>query len=192
MDRINVQEQINTLDKQDFPAANVDNIQKEWHSATAAMQDFYEKMIFIAGLNVDVRVKVMEATPKFAYDALKIARTTEMLILDKKDNLKMPIKIMAVEAEAEREEEEPEEYEDDAVWCGSQHNSNPERKGTFQEVPRELSVVADKVSQWSSTQEWKWRAHEVQILQEVRTHAEGMLKTEQWSQHKASSTKPMK
>ena len=74
------------------------------------MQDFYEKMIFIAGLNADIRVKVMEATPKFAYDALKVAIATEMLILDKKDNLKMPIKISAVKADKSDAEEE----EDDA------------------------------------------------------------------------------
>ena len=34
--------------------------------------------------------------PKFAYDALRIAMDMETLILDKKDNLKIPIKIMAV------------------------------------------------------------------------------------------------
>ena len=56
-DLVDVQEQIKTLEKQDFPAANV------------------------------------------AYDALKVAIATETLILDKKDNLKMTIKIMAVEAE---------------------------------------------------------------------------------------------
>ena len=60
------------------------------------MQDFYEKMIFIAGLNADIRVKVMEVTPKFAYDALRVAIATETLILDKKDNLKAPIKISAI------------------------------------------------------------------------------------------------
>ena len=38
----------------------------------------------------------MEAMPKFAYDALRIAMDMETLILDKKDNLKIPIKIMAV------------------------------------------------------------------------------------------------
>ena len=32
----------------------------------------------------------MEVTPKLAYDALMVAIDTEMLILDKKDNLKMP------------------------------------------------------------------------------------------------------
>ena len=56
-DLVDVQEQIKTWEKQDFPAANV------------------------------------------AYDALKVAIATETLILDKKDNLKMTIKIMAVEAE---------------------------------------------------------------------------------------------
>ena len=63
---------------------------------------------------MEVRVKVMEAMPKFAYDALKVAIATETLILDKKDNLKMPIKINAVEAETECEEEEPEGDKDDA------------------------------------------------------------------------------
>ena len=102
------------MDKADFTANIVGDIQKERQSASAVMQDFYKKQIFIAGLNADVRVKVMEVTPKLAYDALMVAIDTEMLILDKKDNLKMPIKINAVEAEAECEEEEQEEDKDDA------------------------------------------------------------------------------
>ena len=89
-DSVDVQEQIETLEKQDFPAGNVDDIKKECRRATGAMQDFYKKMIFIAGLQAEIRVKVMEAMPKFAYDALKVAIPTEALILDKKDNLKMP------------------------------------------------------------------------------------------------------
>ena len=68
-DSVDIHEQIDTLDKQDFPADNVADIRKECQSAATAMQDFYKKMIFIAGLNADVRVKVMEATPRFAYDA---------------------------------------------------------------------------------------------------------------------------
>ena len=75
------------------------------------MQDFYEKMIFIAGLNADIRVKVMEATPKFAYDALRVAIATETLILDKKDNLKAPIKISAIKTDEPEDEEEEEEDE---------------------------------------------------------------------------------
>ena len=102
------------MDKADFTANIVGDIQKERQSASAVMQDFYKKQIFIAGLNADVRVKVMEVTPKLAYDALMVAIDTEMLILDKKDNLKMPIKINAVEAETECEEEEPEGDKDDA------------------------------------------------------------------------------
>ena len=74
-DLIDVQEQIETLEEQDFPAANVADIQKECRRTAGAMQDFYKKMIFIAGLNADVRVKVMEAMPKFAYDALMIPWT---------------------------------------------------------------------------------------------------------------------
>ena len=38
----------------------------------------------------------------------------ETLILDKKDNLKMPIKISAVQADEDYVEEEPEEDDDDA------------------------------------------------------------------------------
>ena len=38
----------------------------------------------------------------------------ETLILDKKDNLKMPIKISAVKADEDYEDEEPEEDDDDA------------------------------------------------------------------------------
>ena len=81
------------------------------------MQDFYAKMIFIAGLNTEVRVKVMEAVPRFVYDALKVAITTETLILDKKDKLKMPIKIMAVETTHDDEvlEEEDEDEEEAAL-----------------------------------------------------------------------------
>ena len=113
-DSVDVHEQVNALDKQDFAADLQGDIQKECRSAAAVMQDFYEKQIFIAGLNTDVRVKVMEATPRLPYNALTIAIDTETLILDKKDNLKMPIKINAVEAETECEEEEPEGDKDDA------------------------------------------------------------------------------
>ena len=112
-DLVNIKEQIKMLEKQDFQAAIVADVQKECRCSTGVMQDFYKKMIFIAGLNTDVQVKVMEATPKFAYDALKVAIATEMLILDKKDNLKMPIKIMAVEAEREEEELEEEEIDEE-------------------------------------------------------------------------------
>ena len=52
--------------------------------------------------------------PRTAYDALMVAIDTETLILDKKDNLKMPIKISAVKAEEECEDEELEEDDDDA------------------------------------------------------------------------------
>ena len=113
-DSVDVQEQVDALDKADFAADIVGEVRKERQSAAAVMQDFYEKQIFIAGLNTDVQVKVMEATPKLAYDVLMVAIDTETLILDKKDNLKMPIKINAVEAEAECEEDKPEEDEDDA------------------------------------------------------------------------------
>ena len=72
-------------------------------------------MIFIAGLNADVQVKVMEATPKFAYDALKVTIATETLIFDKKDNLKMPIKISAVRADESETEELEEDDEEEAA-----------------------------------------------------------------------------
>ena len=111
-DLVDVHEQVDTLDKADFAADIVGDVRKERQSAAAVMQDFYEKQIFNAGLNADVQVKVMEATPKLTYDALMIAIDMEMLILDKKDNLKMPININAVEAKDE--EEEPEGDEDNA------------------------------------------------------------------------------
>ena len=76
-------------------------------------------MIFIAGLNADIRVKVMEAMPKFAYDALRVAIATETLILDKKDNLKVPIKISAVKADEPEVEEEEEEDEAEASLLNS-------------------------------------------------------------------------
>ena len=83
------------------------------------MQEFYEKMIFIGGLTVEVRVKVMEATLKFAYDALKVTITTETLILDKKDNLKIPIKIMAVEAECNDKVLEEEDMDEEEAALNS-------------------------------------------------------------------------
>ena len=83
-DSVDIQEQIETLEWQDFPQGDRDNIVKECRRAAGAMQDFYEKMIFIAGLQADARVKVIEATPKFATDALKVTITAETLILDKK------------------------------------------------------------------------------------------------------------
>ena len=75
-DLVNIQEQIQTLEQWQ---GDRDDIIKECSCAAGAMQDFYEKMIFIAGLHVDVWIKVMEATPKFAYDALKVAMATETL-----------------------------------------------------------------------------------------------------------------
>ena len=55
----------------------------------------------------------MDAKPKFAYDALKVAIATEMLIADKKVNLKMPLKILAVKAEEECDKDVLEEEEID-------------------------------------------------------------------------------
>ena len=80
----------------------------------------------------------MEAMPKFAYDALKVAITTETLILDKKDNLKMPIKIMAVEAKAECEEEPEEEEMDEAEAVLDVLNAIRIQKGKtpFKKFPR--------------------------------------------------------
>ena len=95
------------------------DIVKECRRSAVVMQDFYEKMIFIAGLNADIRVKVMEATPKFAYDALRVAIATETLILDKKDNLKVPIKISAIKSDEPEEEEEEEEDEAEASLLNS-------------------------------------------------------------------------
>ena len=113
-DSVDVHEMVDALDKADFATDIQADVRKERQSAAAVIQDFYKKQIFIAGLNADVRVKVMEAMPRTAYDALMVAIDTEMLILDKKDNLKMPIKISAVKAEEECEDEEPEEDDDDA------------------------------------------------------------------------------
>ena len=58
-------------------------------------------------------MKVMEATPRTAYDTLQVAIKTETLILYKKDNLKMPIKISAVQADENYEDKELEEDDDD-------------------------------------------------------------------------------
>ena len=88
----------------------------------------------------------MEATPRFAYDALKIAIATETLILDKKDNFKMPIKIMAVEAQAECEEEEPEEDEDDAESALAVLNAIRIQKGKapFKKFPGSYQPLSTK------------------------------------------------
>ena len=61
----------------------------------------------------------MEATPRTAYDALQVAIETETLILDKKDTLKMPIKISAVKNTEDSVEEEPEEDDEDAETARS-------------------------------------------------------------------------
>ena len=113
-DSVDVQEQVDTLDKVDFDAAIQGDVRKECNSASQVTHDFYEKQIFIAGLSADVRMKVMEATPRTAYDALQVAIETETLILDKKDTLKMPIKISVVQATKDYAEEEPEDDDDDA------------------------------------------------------------------------------
>ena len=113
-DSVDIQEQVDALDKVDFDAAIQGDVRKERNSASQVTHDFYEKQIFIAGLNADVRMKVMEATPRTAYDALQVAIETETLILDKKDTLKMPIKISAVKNTEESVDEEPEEEDEDA------------------------------------------------------------------------------
>ena len=59
-------------------------------------------------------MKVMEATPRTAFDALQVAIETETLILDKKDNLKMQFKISTVQADESYADVEPEEDDDDA------------------------------------------------------------------------------
>ena len=95
-------------------------------------------MIFIAGLQAEVRVKVMEAKPKFTYDPLKVAIVTETLILDKKDNLKMPIKIMAVEAKCHEEVLEEEEDVDEEEATLNSLNTIRIQKGKtpFKKFPR--------------------------------------------------------
>ena len=115
-DSVDVHEQVNALEKVDFAGNIVLDIQKECRRTACVMQDFYEKMIFFARLNRDVQVKVMEATPKLAYDALKVPIATETLILDKKDNLKMPIKLSAVKADkSENQELEEEDDKEEAA-----------------------------------------------------------------------------
>ena len=61
----------------------------------------------------------MEAMPKFAYDALRVAIATETLILDKKDNLKVPIKISAIQSDEPEVEEEEEEDKAEASLLNS-------------------------------------------------------------------------
>ena len=81
----------------------------------------------------------MEATPKFAYDALKVAIATETLILEKKDNLKMPLKILAVKAEEECEEEvlEQDEIDLEEAALNSLHSIRIQRgKMPFKKFPK--------------------------------------------------------
>ena len=89
----------------------------------------------------------MEATPKFAYDALKVAIATETLILDKKDNLKMPLKILAVKAEEECEEEvlEQDEIDLEEAALNSLHSIRIQRgKMPFMKFPKSNGNGGDR------------------------------------------------
>ena len=79
----------------------------------------------------------MEAPPKFAYDTLKVAIATETLILDKKDNLKMPIKIMAVEAECDDKVLEEEDIDEEEAALNSLNAIRIQKgKTPFKKFPR--------------------------------------------------------
>ena len=96
----------------DWAQDSVVRVQKERATAATEIIDFFEKMLFIAGLYGEVRLKVMEAAPVLAVDALNAAMEAETLIADQKGTLKIPNKILAVKTSPEEEEagtEEPDE-----------------------------------------------------------------------------------
>ena len=97
----------------DWAADMVVRAQKEHTTPATEIIDFFEKMLFIAGLYGKVRLKVMEAAPVLAVDALNAAMEAETLIADQKGTLKIPNKIFAVKASPEDEEETQEPEEED-------------------------------------------------------------------------------
>ena len=102
------------LHKQDWAQAAQADTPKERTTATAEVIDIIKKMLFVAGLYGEVRLKVMEAAPILAIDALNTAIEAEMLIADQKGTLKIPNNIFAVRATEEEENEEVLE-EDDSI-----------------------------------------------------------------------------
>ena len=98
----------------DWDQAVMARIRKERTSAATEIIDFFEKMLFIAGLYGEVRLKVMETAPVLAVDALNAAMEAETLIADQKGTLKIPNKIFAVKASPEDEEETQEPEEEDS------------------------------------------------------------------------------
>ena len=87
---------VEMLQWQDFLAADRDDIITERKLGGREVQDFYEKMLFIARLYGEVLLKVMEAAPVLAVDALNAAMAAETLITNQKGNLKLPTKVFAV------------------------------------------------------------------------------------------------
>ena len=105
---------LETLQKVDWPQAQQEAARKERMTAAAEVIDFFEKMLFITRLYREVRLKVMEAAPVLAVNALNAAMEAETLIADQKGTLEIPNKIFAVRATEEEEAEEVLE-EDDSI-----------------------------------------------------------------------------
>ena len=102
------------LHKQDWAQAAQADTPKERTTATAEVIDIIKKMLFVAGLYGEVRLKVMEAAPIMAVDALNAAIEAETLIADQKGTLKVHNKIFAVnEMEADASEDADELNEED-------------------------------------------------------------------------------
>ena len=97
----------------DWAADMVVTAQKERTTAATEIIDFFEKMLFIAGLYGEVRLKVMEAAPVLAVDALNAAMEAETLIADQKGTLKIPNKIFAMKTSNGEDEEETEEPDEE-------------------------------------------------------------------------------
>ena len=70
------------LHKADWDQANQADASKECTTAATEVIDFFEKMLFVAGLYGEVRLKVMEATPVLAVNVLNAAIEAETLIAD--------------------------------------------------------------------------------------------------------------
>ena len=105
---------LETLHHTDWDQANQAKALKERTTAATEVIDFFEKMLFVAGLYGEVRLKVMEAAPIMAVDALNAAIEAETLIADQKGTLKVHNKIFAVnEMEADASEDADELNEED-------------------------------------------------------------------------------
>ena len=176
------------VEQQYFPAADRDDVVKECRQARAAVQNFYEKKLFIAGLYGEVRLKVLEAAPVLAVDALLATTGAEMLIADQKGNLKLPTIICAVKNETEEKEENATEDKEELDYILDAINAIRIQRGKqpLEKFPSKFPKFngngngnRNRASNGARPKTYEWGAHEKQILQQVSTHAEGMLQKNQ-------------